>query len=539
MTATKEAPASACQFNHYPATKILKSLAQTPLDLTDSKTLTKERLKSFKLEACGIKCLFGTERVTEQVLSALGDLAQEAGAVEKMRAMQDGAVTNTLEGVPSEDRPVLHTAIRDIFEHQNPSPAIKEIRELGLQEHEKLKAFMERIDGENRFTDLIFIGIGGSDLGPRCLYLSLEAYKLPGREVHFVANVDPDDFAAQVEGVDLSKAMAIVVSKSGTTTETTTNEALLRHAYQQVGVDSAQHIVSVTSAGSPMDDRTQYLECFHIWDTIGGRFSGTSMIGGVMLSFGLGYANYLEMLRGCEAMDKNALEGDPQKNLPLFLALLGIWNHNFLGYPTLGVVPYSQALHRFAAHLQQVDMESNGKSIDRQGRPVDFETGPIVFGEPGTNAQHSFYQLVHQGTPIVPVEYIGFKETQRSHDLHVQGTTSQEKLLSNLFAQSIALATGQQDGNPNKVFPGNRPSHILLSKKLTPFIMGALWAMVEHKIAFQGFIWDINSFDQEGVELGKVLAKRITARFAAKKDPGADEGEYPLGDALLEELEDL
>ena len=238
-------------------------------------------------------------------------------------------------------------------------------------------------------------------------------------------------------------------------------------------------------------------------------------------------------------MDKVALEKDPKKNLPLFLALLGIWNHNFLGYPTLAVVPYSQALHRFAAHLQQVDMESNGKSIDRQGNWVDFDTGPIVFGEPGTNAQHSFYQLVHQGTPIIPVEYIGFQESQRGQDLEVNGTTSHEKLLSNLFAQSLALAQGKQDKNPNVTFPGNRPSHTLLAKKLTPFIMGALWSMVEHKVAFQGFIWDINSFDQEGVQLGKVLANRIIGRIATQKGTGKPTDPYPLGDALLKELKNL
>jgi glucose-6-phosphate isomerase len=354
-----------------------------------------------------------------------------------------------------------------------------------------------------------------------------------------VANVDPDDMAATVPALDLKKTMAVVVSKSGTTIETVTNESLLRAHYENAGLDPAKHIVSVTSEASPMDDRSKYLECFHIWDYVGGRFSGTSMIGGVMLSFGLGYEAYLEILRGANTMDRVACEEDPKKNLPLLLALLGIWNHNFLNYPTLAVIPYSQSLHRFAAHLQQVDMESNGKSIDRKGNWVDFETGPIVFGEPGTNAQHSFYQLVHQGTPVIPVEYIGFQESQYGQDMEVQGTTSHEKLLANMFAQALALATGLEDENPNKTFPGNRPSHILLAKKLTPFVMGALWALVEHKIAFQGFIWDINSFDQEGVQLGKVLANRILGRIAHRKGTGEETEAYPLGDALLDEIQQL
>lgn len=232
-------------------------------------------------------------------------------------------------------------------------------------------------------------------------------------------------------------------------------------------------------------------------------------------------------------MDKAALHKDISKNLPLLGALLGIWNRNFLNYPVLAVVPYSQALWRYAAHIQQVDMESNGKRIDQRGNPVDFATGPIVIGEPGTAAQHSFYQLLHQGTDTVPLELFGFKESQYDYDLNVKGTTSQQKLLANLFAQSIALATGKQSSNPNTVFPGNRPSHLILGKKLTPFSLGALLAYFEHKFAFQGFIWGINSFDQEGVQLGKELANKIIERFQGTGAP------YPLGDTYLGFLDRL
>ncbi|HXF29639.1 MAG TPA: glucose-6-phosphate isomerase, partial [Chlamydiales bacterium] len=215
------------------------------------------------------------------------------------------------------------------------------------------------------------------------------------------------------------------------------------------------------------------------------------------------------------------------------MALLGIWNHNFLGYPTVATIPYSQVLHRFPAHLQQCDMESNGKRIDRFGKPCAFETGPIVWGEPGTNAQHSFYQLLHQGTGVVPMELIGFLNQQDSLDFDWKGTTSQEKLLSNFFAQAIALAVGQKHENPNKVFPGNRPSLILMANKLTPYALGALLALYEHKIAFQGFIWGINSFDQEGVQLGKVLADKCLQLFEATRKNEKPKEPFPLGEALI------
>jgi len=237
-------------------------------------------------------------------------------------------------------------------------------------------------------------------------------------------------------------------------------------------------------------------------------------------------------------MDQNALQTRMRDNLPLLAALLGIWNRNFLGHATLAIIPYSQALVRFTAHLQQCDMESNGKHVDKLGQLVNFETGPIVWGEPGTNGQHSFYQMIHQGTTIVPLEFVGFKESQYGQDLLVQGTTCQQKLLSNLFAQSIALAIGQKSDNPNKQFLGNRPNRILLAEKLTPFTMGQLLSFYENKVAFQGFIWNINSFDQEGVQLGKVLANKILAIFASQNSRASVEA-FPAGAALIHALDKL
>jgi glucose-6-phosphate isomerase len=259
------------------------------------------------------------------------------------------------------------------------------------------------------------------------------------------------------------------------------------------------------------------------------------MVGAAMLGFTLGYETLIEILRGANDIDRAAEEPDIRRNIPLLMALLGIWNHTFLGHETLAVLPYSQALIRFAAHLQQCDMESNGKSIDRQGNGLTVQSGPIVWGEPGTNGQHAFYQLLHQGTTIVPVEFIGFRHNQYQKDIVTYETTSQDKLLANLLAQSLAMATGRDHENPNKRFAGNRPNSILLADRLTPYAMGALLAIYETKIVMQGFMWNINSFDQEGVQLGKVLAGEILGHMARyRKDEEYRGADDDLGWAMVE-----
>jgi len=521
-------------FLKYSAAEKLKSLALHPFDLTKEGNLTPQRLASFVSEACGFRLLYGTERVSQEVMQTLFDLAHEAKALEKMRQMQSGEVLNYIQGFPSENRSVLHTATRDFFEQPNLSKAAVEAAKLAKAETDKLKTFLVKIEKDNKFTTLVSIGIGGSDLGPRAHYIALEYLLKKGRSVHFISNIDPDDTARAFHGLDLSKTLVVVVSKTGTTLETKANEEFARSFFTKKGLKPEQHFISVTSQGSPMDDHSRYLECFYIWDWIGGRYSTTSMVGGVMLSFAFGFDVYWQLLKGANAMDKTALSGDLRKNLPLLGALIEIWNRNFLGYPTLALIPYSQALARYSAHIQQVEMESNGKHDDQQGHQVDFQTGPVIWGEPGTNAQHSFYQLIHQGTDIIPLEFIGFKESQSEQDHELNGTSLQQKLLSNLFAQAIALAVGQKSENPNKEFQGNRPSHLLLGKQLTPFALGALLGYFEHKVAFEGFIWGINSFDQEGVQLGKVLAQKIIDRFANPK--GAP---YPLADAFIQHLEAL
>lgn len=538
MTSTKEYTSTQTDFSHYKSTKKLKELAKHPFDLSKEGNLTPQRISKFTAEACGYHFLYGTERVDEEVMQTLLNLSHEANALHKMEKMQAGAIMNFIERYSSENRPVLHTATRDFFENPNQGKEALKATKAAKVEVDKLKQFIGKIDKENRFNTLIAIAIGGSDLGPKANFLSLQHLIKPNRDVHFISNIDPDETAMVLKKVDLSKTLVLIISKSGTTIETVTNEAFMRSEFEKLGLKPSEHFVSITGEGSPLDDKSKYLECFHIWDWVGGRFSSTSMVGGVTLAFAYGFDVYWEFLRGANAMDKIALVSDITKNLPLLGALLGIWNRNFLGYSTLAIIPYCQALFRYPAHFQQVDMESDGKRIDQKGQPVDFETGPIVFGEPGTSAQHSFYQLLHQGTTISAMELIGFKNNLCKLDIEVKGTTSQQKLLSNLFAQAIALATGHSNENPNKQFLGNRPSHIILGKELTPFALGAYLSYYENKVAFQGFIWGINSFDQEGVQLGKELANKIVDRFAAKNSskPGQP---YPLGDTYLNFLDTL
>jgi glucose-6-phosphate isomerase len=445
--------------------------------------------------------------------------------------MRQGAVLNRIQKFPSENRQVLHTACRDIF---TKSPACEFATKQAQAELDKLKIFLDELEqgkisnAEGKpFHTLIHVGIGGSDLGPRSIYEALRAYAVPNRSVHFISNVDPDDSARILAEVDLSRCLVLVVSKSGTTLETLTNENIVRKALADAGLDPGKHCLSVTGESSPMDNPDRYLRSFYVYDYIGGRYSSTSMVGAVMLGFGIGYENLLVFLEGANSMDSAAGEKNIRNNAALLAALLGIWNHNFLEMSTVAVLPYSQALHRFPAHLQQCDMESNGKSVQRNGETVQLKSGPIVWGEPGTNGQHAFYQLLHQGTERVAVEFIGFRESQRGQDLIIQERSSQQKLLANLLAQSMALAIGKDDENPNKRFSGNRANLILLAEKLTPETMGALLALYEAKIVFQGFCWNINSFDQEGVQLGKKLATELLCAL------GKNRSESSLAEAFL------
>ncbi len=524
-------------FTEVPAYPRLRKLAQRPFDLTQPHSLTPQRIARYRCSAAGFDLLYATQRIDDEALDGLQQMAAQCRLLEQFRQMRSGTVMNRIEGFPSEERQVLHTACRDLFSG-HPSAPLATAQEAA--ELERLRLFLEQLQqgqitnaAGQPFDTMIQVGIGGSDLGPRSVYEALQAYRLAGRNAFFLSNVDPDDAAATLRKVNLATTLVNIVSKSGTTLETLTNETLVRQALAAQGLDPARHCLAVTGQGSPLENPARYLRSFSMFDSIGGRYSASSMVGAVMLGFSLGMENLMDFLAGAAAMDTAAEEPELRQNIPLMLALLGIWNHSFLGYPTLAVLPYSQALHRFPAHLQQCDMESNGKSISRYGEPVPTKTGPVLWGEPGTNGQHAFYQLLHQGTEIVPVEFIGFRHNQYNQDLVVAGTTSQQKLMANLLAQALALAVGQDNANPNKRFPGNRPSLLLLADRLTPATMGALLALYEAKIAFQGFCWNINSFDQEGVQLGKVLANRFLSLMQGEQD--LDERQTSVEYALLKQ----
>lgn len=523
-------------FTSLPSFQRLKALSSNPINLSDESIFTKERLESMQKRGGQFSYFYGAERVSDEVMHSLFSLAKEAKALEKMKDMQNGEVINLIEGHESEERMVLHTAMRDFFKDKNQSKPAREAADFAHGEIEKLKAFLHDIG--DKYTDIVQVGIGGSDLGPRAIYHALEAYSISGRRAHFISNVDPDDAVAVIGKLDLKKTLFVIVSKSGGTLETLTNESLVREFLKKKGLNSKEHILSVTGKDSPMDDPQKYFRSFYMQDYVGGRYSATSMVGCVLLGFCLGMDHLMDFLKGASEMDKHAFSTEEESNLPLLAALLGIWNRNFLNLPTTAIIPYSQGLHRFTAHLQQCDMESNGKQIDKRGKFVQFETGPIIWGEPGTNGQHSFYQLIHQGTTTIALEFIGFKETQYKKDLEVKETTSQEKLLSNLFAQSIALAMGQKSDNPNKTFLGNRPNSVLLARRLDPKTMGALLSYYEHKVAFQGFIWNVNSFDQEGVQLGKVLANKILDQFA-KERTGKKVEPFAQAEVYLDALKKL
>lgn len=506
----------------------LLKLAEQPINLTDEGVLNSERIHQLRAEACGYQLLYATERVTADVMQLLSSLADEQQVHKMMERMQSGEVINCIEGFASENRAVLHTSLRDVFNEPQTSKPAQEAARMAKKEIDALEPFLKEIHG--KIKTLVVVGIGGSELGPKALYIALEAYKHRGVEVKFVGNIDPDDLVKTLRDCKLKETLVAIVSKSGSTQETCVNEQFARSLFEGHVTDVKDHFVAVTGEGSPLDDLQRYRAVFHMWDWIGGRYSASSVIGGLIIGFSCGLDIYMRLLKGAHEMDLHALqEKDPLQNLPLLAALLGIWNHNFLKIQTTAVIPYCQALWRFTAHLQQLDMESNGKHNDRQGAIISYDTGPIVWGEAGTNAQHSFYQWIHQGTEIVALELIGFARSQTGEDFSYEGTTSQEKLLANLIAQAIALAQGQANDNPNQRFFGNRPSFILAGKQLTPELVGALLAFYEHKVAFQGFLWNINSFDQEGVQLGKVLAKKVLKGF---EKPNEDS--FALGRAYRE-----
>ena len=477
-----------------------------------------KRVKEYQAPmGAGMVYSYAAKQVDEELLKALQELADEAQLIDKYKALLNGEVINT-----GEKRMVLHQLTRGQLGDDVVADGVNK-RAFYVEQQERAAAFAEKVHaGEianekgEKFTVAVQIGIGGSDLGPRALYLSLEnwakANELLKMEARFISNVDPDDASAVLGSIDLDHALFILVSKSGTTLETLTNESFVKNALKEAGLDPAKHMIAVTSETSPLASSPDYLDAFFMDDYIGGRFSSCSPVGGAILSLAFGPDVFARILNGAAEEDKLALCPDVRQNADLLDALIGVFERNFLGYDTTAILPYSQALSRFPAHLQQLDMESNGKSVNRFGEPIDYVSGPVIFGEPGTNGQHSFYQLLHQGTDIIPLQFMGFKNSQMANDVLIQGTTSQQKLKANVAAQIMAFACGKESDDKNKYFEGGRPSSIIVGEQLCPESLGALLAHFENKVMFQGFVWNLNSFDQEGVQLGKVLAKKVLAK---------------------------
>ena len=496
---------------------LLRSSHRTDLTKNMAGTQGAERVANYQVPmAAGLIYSYAAKQVDDEILALLSDLGKESCLAEKYRELYNGAMINT-----GEKRLVLHQLTRGELGDPVIADGIDK-RDFYLEQQRNIAVFAEKVySGEivnengGRFTTVVQIGIGGSDLGPRAMYLALENWaKKNGSfrmEARFISNVDPDDAAGVLGGIDPEKTIFILVSKSGTTLETLTNESFVKEALRNRGLDPARHMIAVTSETSPLAKSSDYLAAFFMDDYIGGRYSSTSAVGGAVLSLAFGPDVFKRFLDGAAEEDRLATEKDPLRNPAMLDALIGVYERNILGYPATAVLPYSQALSRFPAHLQQLDMESNGKSVNRFGEPVNYPTGPIIFGEPGTNGQHSFYQLLHQGTDVVPLQFIGFRNSQIESDVLIQDSTSQQKLCANVAAQIMAFACGKKDDNKNKNFAGNRPSSIIIGDRLTPEALGALLSHFENKVMFQGFLWNLNSFDQEGVQLGKVLAKRVLA----------------------------
>lgn len=495
------------------------------------------RAESYALTVGDLYLDYSKHLVTDETLRLLRELAAARGVTELRDAMFRGEKINTTEG-----RAVLHTALRAPesavveVDGQNVVPAVHAVLR-------KMQVFCDRVlSGDwkghtgRRIKNVVNIGIGGSDLGPAMAYEALRAYTHRDLTFRFVSNVDGADLHEAVRDLDPAETLFIVASKTFTTIETITNATSARNwllAGLQAGEEAvAKHFVALSTNEEKVSEfGIDTANMFEFWDWVGGRYSYDSAIG-LSLMLAIGPDRFREMLAGFHLVDEHFRTAPLEENAPVLLALLGIWYGNFHDAQSHAVLPYSHYLSKFAAYLQQLDMESNGKSVDRDGNPVNWQTGPVVWGTPGTNGQHAYYQLIHQGTKLIPADLLGFARPVA--DLP-QGLVPQHDLLmANLFAQGQALAFGKTPEEvaaegvpaelvPHKTFPGNRPTTTILANELSPSVLGQLIALYEHKVFVQGAIWNIDSFDQWGVELGKVLAKRVEPALTEGADvPGLD-----------------
>ena len=498
------------------------------LHLRDLFAADPKRGEQFAVEALGLFFDYSKNRITGETIKLLVELARESGLQERIEAMFRGDKINVTEG-----RAVLHVALRApkgtsiVVDGQDVVPEVHAVLD-------RMAAFSDRVRSGawkghtgKRIRNVINIGIGGSDLGPVMAYEALKHYSDRAMTFRFVSNVDGTDFAEAVVDLDPEETLFIISSKTFTTLETITNAQSARAwSVKGLGGDEtsvAKHFVAVsTNAAGVEKFGIDTANMFGFWDWVGGRYSMDSAIG-LATMLAIGPENFHAMLDGFHQMDEHFRTTPLERNLPVLLGLLGLWYTDFFDAQTVAVLPYEQYLKRFPAYLQQLTMESNGKHVTIAGNEVDYETGPIYWGEPGTNGQHSFYQLIHQGTRLIPCDFIGFGNSLnplgRHHDM----------LLANVFAQSEALAFGKTleqvkvEGTPDwlaphRVFEGNRPSNTILADRLTPEVLGKLVALYEHSVFTQGTIWQINSFDQWGVELGKVLAQRIVPELESAEE---------------------
>ncbi|MCK5542284.1 MAG: glucose-6-phosphate isomerase [Desulfobacterales bacterium] len=479
---------------------------------------TKNRLKKFSKQKCNFFFDYSKQRIDEKIFSNLIDMSKELYIREKFSSMTDGAIVNQ-----TEKRAALHTATRDfsnkkiIINKKNILPDI-------IKERKKTKQFSLKIHNQSiktqsnkAFTDAVVIGIGGSYLGCNFVYNAmLNNYKAK-LNLHFLANVDIDSFSKVISKINIQTTLWIVISKSYTTTETMANLNQVMMYLKDNDINPENHLVIVTSKGSPGDDSSNpSLESFHMFDFIGGRYSVTSAVGGVPLSLAFGYDVFESFLKGAHEMDEHAKNAENNKNIPLIASLINIWNFNALGYKALGIIPYSYSLSKLAPHIQQLSMESLGKSVTQDKDFIDYNTGTIVFGEPGTNAQHSFFQLAHQGIAF-PIEFIGvINPGYKGKQSKFYGVYNHQELWTNMLSQAHSLATGKENSDNSRFFPGNRPSSTIIIENLKAENIGKLLSYYEAKTIFEGLILNINPFDQFGVELGKLNAKNIRKEIMEK-----------------------
>ncbi len=514
------------------------------IDLNQTKTIKDyfaedpDRAAKFSLEAAGWFLDYSKNRIDAKMMKALVKLAEKSDLKAEIEKMFTGKKINATEG-----RAVLHTALRNIDKNavvkvdgKNVLKDVRKVLDLMGDFSDKVRQGKWKGFAGKRIKNIVNIGIGGSDLGPVMANLALTPYTKRNMKFFFVSNVDSTHLAETLRAVKANETLFIIASKTFTTQETMSNALAAKDWFlaeaKKAGLKKAdaaaavaKHFVAVSTAAKEVADfGIDTKNMFGFWDWVGGRYSLPSAIG-LSLMLAIGRNNYKKLLKGYYKMDRHFRTARFERNMPVILALLGILYHNGYGAESYCVLPYDQYLSRFPAYLQQMDMESNGKCVDKNGNPVDYSTGPIEWGEPGTNGQHSFYQLIHQGTHLIPCDFIGCSKTHNPiGDLH-------DKLMANLFAQTEALAFGKTADEcrkegveeklvPFKTFEGNKPTNTLLCDQLTPETLGALVALYEHKVFVQGVIWNVYSYDQWGVQLGKVLAKGVLSDLTAKKPSG-------------------